>query len=77
MVRTLQFQISNINIGRFYYELARRQPTVDIKRKHFLVSKSHIEEGFRIGTKIHCPNHPNTVQAASILPILMNELSRL
>jgi tetratricopeptide (TPR) repeat protein len=69
--------VVNINIGRYYYELAQRQPTVDTKRKYFLVSKSHIEEGFRIQTKIYGPTHPITVEAASILSILMNELSKL
>jgi tetratricopeptide (TPR) repeat protein len=69
--------ISNINTGIYYYDLARRQLTVDIKRKHFLISKSHVEEGFRIRTKIHGPTHPRTVQAASLLSTLTRELSIL
>jgi hypothetical protein len=69
--------ISNINSGNYYYELARRQPTVDTKRKYFLISKLHIEEGFRIRTKILGPTHPNTVQAASILSDVISALSRL
>jgi hypothetical protein len=69
--------MTSISTGSYYYELARIQPTVDTKRKHFLVSKSHIEEGFRNRTNIHGPIHPNTVQAASLLSILTRELSRL
>jgi tetratricopeptide (TPR) repeat protein len=69
--------ISNINSGSYYYELARRQPTINTKRKYFLVSKPHIEEGFRIQTKLFGPTHPNTVHTASLLSSLMDELSRL
>jgi hypothetical protein len=29
--------ISNIIFGRYYYELVRKEPTVDIKRKYILV----------------------------------------
>jgi tetratricopeptide (TPR) repeat protein len=68
--------ISNINTGNYYDELARRQPTVDTKRKYFLLSKSHIEEGFRVQTKIYGPTHPNTVQTASILSDVISALSR-
>jgi tetratricopeptide (TPR) repeat protein len=81
--------ISNINTGSYFYELAQRLPTVDTKRKHFLVSKLYrkrkhflisklfMEEGFRIRTKIHGPTHPNTVQAASLLSDVISALSKL
>jgi tetratricopeptide (TPR) repeat protein len=69
--------VVNINIGSYYHDLARRQPTVDTKRKYFLISKSHIQEGFRIQTKILGPTHPRTVQVANFLSSLMNELSGL
>jgi tetratricopeptide (TPR) repeat protein len=69
--------ILNINTGNYYYDLARKQLTVDIKRNHFLVSKSHVEEGFRIRTKIYGPTYPSTVQAASLLSALTRELSIL
>jgi hypothetical protein len=69
--------ISNVNIGRYYYELARRQPTVDTKRKYFLISKSYIEEGFRIEIMLYGPTHPHTFQAASLLSALTRELSTL
>jgi tetratricopeptide (TPR) repeat protein len=65
----------SISTGLFYFKLARRQPTVDIKRKHFLTSISHIEEGFRIRTKIYGPTHPNTVHAASVLSDVISALS--
>jgi hypothetical protein len=67
---------ASISIVRYYYELARRQPTVDTKRKYVLVSKSHIEEGFRIQTKIHGLTHPNTIETGLMLSVIMNELSR-
>jgi tetratricopeptide (TPR) repeat protein len=69
--------ISNINIGCYYYELARRQLIIDTQRKYFLVSKSHMDEAFRISTKIYGPTHPNTVQAASTLSDIISALSRL
>jgi tetratricopeptide (TPR) repeat protein len=67
----------SVNIGLYYYQLGERQPTVDAKRKYFLVSKSHIQEGFRIQTKLLGPTHPITVHAASFLSSLINELSGL
>jgi hypothetical protein len=69
--------VMSVNIGLYYYQLAEGQPIVDTKRKYFLVSKSHVEEGFRIKTKIHGPTHPRTVQAAHYLSILTRELLRL
>jgi tetratricopeptide (TPR) repeat protein len=69
--------VMSVNIGLYYYQLAKGQPTVDTKRKYFLVSKSHIEEGFRIRTKIYGPTHPRTVHTASLFSIVVNELSRL
>jgi hypothetical protein len=65
--------ILNINTGSYFYKLVQRQPTVDTKRKYFLLSMSHIEEGFRIQTKIYGPTHPITVQAAYKLSDVMNE----
>jgi hypothetical protein len=69
--------ISNINNGNYNLQLATFQPTVDTKRKYFLISISHIEEVFRIRTKIYGPTHPRTVQAASLLSAITRELSRL
>jgi hypothetical protein len=69
--------IVNISTSSYYCKLARRQPTVDTKRKYFLISKSHIEEGFRIQTKLFGPTHPDTVHTASVLSTLTRELSRL
>jgi hypothetical protein len=69
--------MATANVGLYYYQLAEGQPTVDIKRKYFLISKSYIEEGFRIQTKILGPTHPNTVDAAYFLSSLVNELSGL
>jgi hypothetical protein len=69
--------ISNVTFGTYYYELAIVQPIVDTRRKHYLISISHIEEGFRIQTKIHGPPYPNTVQAASLLSAFRRELSKL
>jgi hypothetical protein len=68
---------SNINFGKYYLQLAKRQPTVDTKRKLFLISISHIEEGSRNETKIHGPTHPTTVDVASLLSAIKRELSRL
>jgi hypothetical protein len=67
----------SISTGKYYHELARRQPTVETKRNHFLISKSYVEKGFRIRTKIYGPTHPNTIKAASVLSTLTRELSRL
>jgi hypothetical protein len=69
--------ISNINIGNYFYELARRQPRVDTMRKKNLISKLYIEEAFRIRAKIHGPTNPNTVQVASILSDVLSALSIL
>jgi hypothetical protein len=66
-----------MNTGLYYFKLAKILPMVATKRKYFLISKSHIEEGFRIQTKILGPTHPRTVQAANFLSSLMNELSGL
>jgi tetratricopeptide (TPR) repeat protein len=69
--------VMSVNIGLYYSQLAKIQPKVDTKRKYFLISKSHIEEGFRIETKIFGPTHPNTVHTAFILSTLTKELLRL
>jgi tetratricopeptide (TPR) repeat protein len=67
----------SVNIGLYYYQLAERQPTLDAMKNVLLMSKSHIEEGFRIQTKIHGPTHPDTVKAAFLLSNIRTMLSRL
>jgi hypothetical protein len=69
--------ILNVSLGSYYYDLPRRQLTVATKRKYFLISKSHIEEGFRIQIKMYGPTHPNTVKTASVLSDVVSVLSRL
>jgi tetratricopeptide (TPR) repeat protein len=65
----------SMNIGLYYFQLARRQPTIDTEREYFLISKSYIEEGLRIKTKIHGPTHPDSVRAASLLSAIRSVLS--
>jgi hypothetical protein len=67
----------NGSLGNYYYELARREPTVATKRKKLLISKLYVEEGFRIRTKIYGPTHPKTVQTASSLSDVISAVSRL
>jgi tetratricopeptide (TPR) repeat protein len=73
----LNTSMISMNVGLCYYQLAEGQPTVDTKRKYFLISKSHIEEGFRIQTKVLGPTHPKTIKSASILSTVTRQLSRL
>jgi hypothetical protein len=67
----------NKNIGEFHQKLARNQSTVDAKRTHLLLVKSHHEEAQRIYSKIHGLTHPSTVDAASRMTSTLIALSQL
>jgi hypothetical protein len=64
-------------IGQFHYELAMIQSVISTKRTQLLLAKSYFEEATRIETKIHNPTHPSRVAAASLLSLVLNELSEV
>jgi hypothetical protein len=68
---------ANTNIGLYYDQLARHQPTATLTRTKLLLGKSHLEESLRIHSKIYRPNHPDTIYAASRLFIVLSQISRI
>jgi hypothetical protein len=67
----------NTEFGRFYYQFAIEQSIVHTKRTQLLLANSYLDEAVRIEIKIHSQTHPNRVAAASLLSIVLNELSRI
>jgi tetratricopeptide (TPR) repeat protein len=69
----------NIDIGKFYHQLAMTQSTSDTKRKQLLLAKSYLEEGMRIKSKILIPCHAveETILDSSLLSIVLSHLSSL
>jgi hypothetical protein len=66
-----------LEIGQIYLQLAMTQSIPSTKKTQLLLSKSYMEEGMRIERKIHDPNHPNRVAAASILSEVLRKLSEV
>jgi tetratricopeptide (TPR) repeat protein len=69
--------IGNYYLGDFYHKLAKKEPTVDVKRTHLLLSKSYYEKALRNYLKIYGPTRPRTVKTSSRLTTVLRELSQL
>jgi hypothetical protein len=67
----------NYNLGRYYYQLAGKQATGDLKQTQLLLAKVYYEESHRIRSKIYGHTNPETVDAASRLAAVSSELSRI
>jgi hypothetical protein len=66
---------SNINLGRFYHQLAESQQTTEARLENLYLSQSNFKEAVRIHTKILGPDNPKTVDASSILSSISSLLS--
>jgi hypothetical protein len=67
--------ISNMNLGKFYHKLADKQQISRRKVEYLCLSKSKLEEGVRIYTKIFGPDNPQTIDASSYLSFISRKLS--
>jgi hypothetical protein len=68
---------SNRNLGLFYCQLAGKQATVDLTQTQLLLAKDYYKESFRIKSKTYGHTNPGTVNTASELAAVSNELSRI
>jgi tetratricopeptide (TPR) repeat protein len=66
---------SNKSLGNFYYRQAEESLSTGIRKEHLSLSFSNFNEALRLYTKLFGPNHPDTVQASSLLSIVTHELS--
>jgi Tfp pilus assembly protein PilF len=69
--------ISNLNIGTFYYLRAYESQTTETRKEYLLLSESKNKESLRIFTKIHGPDHPQTLETSSKLSIVSRQLSEI
>jgi hypothetical protein len=67
----------NEDLAKLHCQLVDKQPTVDLKRTHISLAKSHIETALRIYFKIYGPTHPETIRTSSLLAVVSNWLSRI
>jgi tetratricopeptide (TPR) repeat protein len=65
---------SNNNLGHFYYQQAEASLSADIRKEHLSLSISKFNEALRIYAKLFGPDHPDTVQASSLLSIVVHKL---
>jgi tetratricopeptide (TPR) repeat protein len=64
-------------LGDYHYRFALKESIISKKQTQLLLAKSYSDEAVRIETKIHNPAHPNRVMTASLLSIILHELSRI
>jgi tetratricopeptide (TPR) repeat protein len=69
--------LANSHTGQFHYQVAMTSSIVHTKRTQLLLAKSYLDEAVRIESKIHDPKHPKRVMAASLLSIILRELSNV
>lgn len=68
--------VFNVNISKFYGELAIFSPNENLCFLHLQTAKSHLEEGLRIYMKLYGPSHPNTIRTLSDFNGLLNLINQ-
>jgi tetratricopeptide (TPR) repeat protein len=68
--------VFNVNISKFYGELAIFSPNEYLCFLHLQKAKSHLEEGLRIYMKVYGPSHPNTIRISSDFNGLLNLINQ-
>eukprot|EP00596_Hydrurales_sp_CCMP1899_P004127 CAMPEP_0119047778 /NCGR_PEP_ID=MMETSP1177-20130426/54908_1 /TAXON_ID=2985 /ORGANISM="Ochromonas sp, Strain CCMP1899" /LENGTH=245 /DNA_ID=CAMNT_0007022753 /DNA_START=731 /DNA_END=1468 /DNA_ORIENTATION=+ len=65
----------NVNIGRFHLQAVGMRALPDRQKKELLQAKKYFTEAVRIKSKIFGRNHPSVDNAASMLAVVLGQLS--